>query len=88
MMYLNILRKGVKRVLKLVFTIVMNKKQAIAYAQIALNYLQSSNCNKEITLENLALEMKGAFKIYSRDVAVIMANNMVEVEREFDGKHK
>ncbi|MBQ7411194.1 MAG: hypothetical protein IJW20_07430 [Clostridia bacterium] len=58
----------------------MNKKEAIAYAQIALNYLQSSQCKKEINLINLAEEMKGAFKIYSKDVAVIMAKSMVETE--------
>lgn len=64
----------------------MNKKEAIAYAQIALNYLQSSQCKKEVNLKNLADEMNGAFKIYSKDVAVIMAKNMAEVEQDVKGK--
>ena len=64
----------------------MNKKQAIAYAQIALNYLKVPENREEITLENLGNEMLCAFKLYSRDVAVLMAKNMVETEREFDEK--
>lgn len=67
----------------------MNKKEAIAYAQIALNFIKTIEPNKEITLTDLGREMEGAFKIYSRDVAKIMANNMAEVEREiFENKCK
>lgn len=64
----------------------MNKKEAIAYAQIALNYLNNPDVKKEVNLQNLGIEMNCAFRIYSRDVALIMARSMVETENEFDGK--
>ncbi len=64
----------------------MNKKTAIAYAQIALNYLKSSENTEEITLENLGKEMTMAFKLYSQSVATIIAKSMVDVEIELNGK--
>lgn len=66
----------------------MNKKTAIAYAQIALNYLKSPDNTEEITLENLGNEMNTAFRLYSNSVANLMAKNMVDTEREFNGKFK
>lgn len=64
----------------------MNKKTAISYAQIALNYLKSPNNSDEITLENIGKEMNAAFKLYSNSVANLMAKNMVEVERDYQCK--
>lgn len=86
MMYLSILKKGIKQVERLVFLvpIIMNKKEAIAYAQIALNYLKSTACKEETNLENLGLEMENAFELYPTDLATIMASKMVEAEREFN----
>lgn len=60
----------------------MNKKEAIAYAQITLNFMQSSKFKGEINLETFGIEMKQAFKLYPKDVALMMANNMVESEKE------
>lgn len=60
----------------------MNKKEAVAYAQITLDFMQSSKFKGEINLENFGIEMKQAFKLYTKDVALIMANNMVETEKE------
>lgn len=51
----------------------MNKKTAISYAQIALNYLKSPDNSEEITLENIGKEMNTAFKLYSNSVANLMA---------------
>lgn len=62
----------------------MNKKEAIAYAQIALNYLKSTACKEETNLENLGANMEEAFELYPTDLAVIMASKMVEAEREFN----
>ena len=42
----------------------MNKKQAIAYAQVTLNFMQSSKYNGEINSNTLGIEMKQAFKMY------------------------
>ncbi len=86
MMCLNILKKGIKQVKRLVFLVeFMNKKTAISYAQIALNYLKSSENTEEITLENIAKEMNTAFKLYSNSVANLMAKSMVETEIEYAG---
>lgn len=64
----------------------MNKNAAIAYAQIALNYLKSPDNTEETTLENIGKEMNMAFKLYSPSVATLMAKSMVEVEKEFEKK--
>ena len=60
----------------------MNKKEAVAYAQITLNFMQSSKFKGEINLETFAIEMKQAFKLYPKDIAVMIANNMVETEKD------
>lgn len=60
----------------------MNKKEAIAYAQITLDYMQSPKYNGQINVENLGIEMKQCFKLYSRDVAPIIANNILETEKD------
>lgn len=60
----------------------MNKKQAIAYAQIALNYMQSSKYNGEITPETLGLEMKQCFKLYTRDIVTSIADAQIKTARE------
>lgn len=60
----------------------MNKKEAIAYAQITLNFMQSSKYSGKITPETFSVEMKQAFKLYPRDVAVIMAKSIVETDQK------
>lgn len=85
MMYLNILKKGIKTSHKACFLVqvIMNKKEAIAYAQIVLNYLKSTACKEETNLENFGLKMEEAFELYPTDLAIIMASKMVEVEKEY-----
>lgn len=46
----------------------MNKKEAVAYAQFTLNYMQSSKYTNEINPENLGIEMRQAFKLYPKKV--------------------
>jgi len=53
----------------------MNKKEAVAYAQITLDFMQSSKYNKEITPENFGIEMRQAFKLYSRDIVLNIAES-------------
>lgn len=60
----------------------MNKKEAVAYAQITLDYMQSSKYTGEINPDTLGIEMKQAFKLYPKDVAVIIAKNIVETKKE------
>lgn len=53
----------------------MNKKQAIAYAQVTLNYMQSSKYNGKITPETLGLEMKQCFKLYPVNIILNIADS-------------
>jgi len=56
----------------------MNKKQAIAYAQVTLDYMQSSKYNEKITPETLGIEMKQTFKLYSNDIIVNIADAQIK----------
>lgn len=64
----------------------MNKKEAVAYAQITLDYMQSSKYKGELNPETLCIEMKQCFKLYPKDVAVMVANNIVDTEKEILSK--
>ena len=46
----------------------MNKKEAVAYAQVALDYMQSSKYTGEINPATLGVEMKQCFKLYPRNI--------------------
>ena len=60
----------------------MNKKEAIAYAQITLDYMQSSKYKGKINIETFAMEMKQAFKVYPRNLALHIA------ESKWDAKNR
>ena len=50
----------------------MNKKEAIAYAQIALECMNKTN-NTNLSPTDLAMNMKSAFRLYNRELALITA---------------
>ncbi|MCI8397665.1 MAG: hypothetical protein HFJ52_08745 [Clostridia bacterium] len=56
----------------------MNKKEAVAYAQITLDYMQNSKYSGEINPKTFGIEMKNCFRLYSRDVALHIANIQAE----------
>lgn len=60
----------------------MNKKQAISYAQIALDYMQSYKYKGEINPVTLGLEMKQAFRLYTRDIIVNIAEAQLEARKK------
>lgn len=60
----------------------MNKKEAIAYAQIALDYMQSSKYKGEINPETLGIEMKQAFRLYNRDIVLNIANSQTQATKK------
>lgn len=62
----------------------MNKKEAVAYAQIALETMLRSDYNNKLNIQNLGIEMRQAFKIYTRDMAVITANSIVYAEKRLN----
>lgn len=53
----------------------MNKKEAIAYAQITLDFMQSSKYIGEITPDTLGIEMRQAFKLYPRNIVLNIAES-------------
>ncbi len=55
--------------------LLVNKREAVAYAQIALDFMQSSKYTGKITPETLAIEMKQAFKLYNRNIVLNIADS-------------
>lgn len=53
----------------------MNKRQAIAYAQVALDYMQSSKYKGELNPQTLGLEMKQAFRMYPLNIILNIAES-------------
>ncbi len=53
----------------------MNKKEAVAYAQVTLDYMQSSKYTGEITPVTLGIEMKQCFKLYPRNIIQNIADS-------------
>ena len=53
----------------------MNKKEAVAYAQITLDFMQSSKYEGEITPDTFGVEMRQAFKLYPRDIVLNIAES-------------
>ena len=53
----------------------MNKKEAVAYAQVALDYMQSSKYKGEINPVTLGIEMKQCFKLYPKNIIQNIASS-------------
>lgn len=62
----------------------MNKKQAIAYAQITLNYMLSSKYTGKLNPETLGLEMKQCFKLYPRDIVLSIADAQIQAAKKLE----
>ena len=60
----------------------MNKKQAIAYAQVALEYMQSSKYTGPINADTLAFEMKQSFKEYPCNIILGIADSQAFARRK------
>ena len=58
----------------------VNKKEAIAYAQITLEIMLSSNSTQELNLQNFGIEMKQVFKIYPRNIISKIADGKLYAE--------
>lgn len=52
----------------------MNKKEAIAYAQVTLDSMLHSSYSNNITIETLAIEMKQCINLYPRNLIQDIAN--------------
>lgn len=53
----------------------MNKKEAVAYAQITLNFMQSSKYDGAINPDTFGVEMRQAFKLYPRNIVLNIAES-------------
>ena len=53
----------------------MNKKEAVAYAQITLETMLHSNYKGNLSVENFGIEMKQAFKLYPRNIVLNIAES-------------
>ena len=56
----------------------MNKKESVAYAQVTLNFMQSSKYTGEVSPEALGVEMRQAFKLYPRNLIVTIADAQIK----------
>lgn len=61
----------------------MNKKEAIAYAQIALDNMNRTYGTK-LPLVDLDMNMKSAFRLYDRQMALITADAKVYAEKRLE----
>ena len=52
----------------------MNKREAVAYAQITLDYMQSSKYTGILTPDTFGVEMRQAFKLYPRTIVLDISN--------------
>lgn len=53
----------------------MNKKEAVAYAQITLEHMQSADYKGELNPDTFGLEMRQAFKLYPRNLVIGIAES-------------
>ena len=53
----------------------MNKREAVAYAQITLDYMQSSKYTGILTPETFGVEMRQAFRLYPRSIVLNIAKS-------------
>ena len=62
----------------------MNKKEAIAYAQVALHTLQKSANRDSITPAMLGMEMKSIYRLHDRQQVMIRATKILEKSGGFN----
>lgn len=60
----------------------MNKKEAIAYAQVTLESMLHSSYKGKLNIENFGIEMKQAFKLYPRSIVLNIAEAKIDAERK------
>ena len=60
----------------------MNKKEAIAYGQIAFESMMYSDYNGDLSIANFGIEMKQAFKMYPRNIVLEIAGSKVYAEKK------
>lgn len=62
----------------------MNKKEAVAYAQITLESMLHSNYKDKLNIENFGVEMRQSFKLYPRDIVLSIAEGKIYAKRKLE----
>lgn len=60
----------------------MNKKEAVAYAQVTLNFMQSSKYDGRLNPDTLAVEMKQCFKLYPKNLILTIADAQARARKK------
>lgn len=60
----------------------MNKKEAVAYAQVTLDYMLSLAYTDELNIETFGMEMRQVFKTYPRSLVTAIADAKIEANKE------
>lgn len=60
----------------------MNKKEAVAYAQITLDSMQSSKYKGKLTVETFGMEMRQCFKLYPRNIVLGIADAQIQANKD------
>lgn len=60
----------------------MTKKEAIAYAQVTLDFMQSKQYLGDITPDTFAIKMKQAFKAYPKSIILAIADSQKYARRK------
>jgi len=60
----------------------MNKKEAVSYAQITLNYMLSSKYDGEINPDMFAVEMRQAFRLYPQNIVLTIAEAQMKARQK------
>lgn len=60
----------------------MNKKEAVAYAQITLDFMQSFKYKGKITPETFGMEMRQCFKLYPRNIVLGIADAQIQANKD------
>lgn len=66
---------------------ILKIKEQSAYVQIALDCMKHKN-NTNLSLTELSMDMKSAFRLYNRELAVITADAKVYAERKLAEKKR
>lgn len=60
----------------------MNKKEAVAYAQITLETMLCPSYKGKLNIESFGVEMRQAFKLYPRNIVLNIAEGKIYAERK------
>lgn len=60
----------------------MNKREAIAYGQIALETMLHSSYVGELNIENFGIQMREVIKLYPRNIVLDIAKSKLYAEKK------